>query len=184
MGEVTDKIEQGYLAPYFQLAAELPDDPVVVEVGCAHGAGLALFRSLWPAATLIGVDHLRPPELVRTIWDVRASLIVSDQADPALLTKILARLLDRDRRPDLIVDDASHDGPKTLGTWALLWPIVAPGGFYVVEDWFVGFDTHPDYDGSMLDFARKLLMTLDGQSSGVESITYRYGLIVIKKRAE
>jgi cephalosporin hydroxylase len=182
MGEVTDKIEQGYLSAYFELAAALPDDPVVVEIGCAHGAGLALFRSMWPSGTLIGVDHLRPPELVRTIWEIGAKLVMSDQADPALPAKILARCA---ASPSLVVDDASHDGPKTLGTWALLWPIVAPGGFYVVEDWFVGFDTHPDYDGSMLDFARQLLMTLDGQSLiGVESVTYRYGMIVIKKRDE
>jgi hypothetical protein len=36
---------------------------------------------------------------------------------------------------DLVIDDASHWYPQTLATFTALFPRLAPGGLYVIEDW-------------------------------------------------
>lgn len=81
---------------------------------------------------------------------------------------------------DLIVDDASHDGVLTRRTWELLWPLVRPGGFYVIEDWFVGLGgPWLRYGDSMLRTAESFLPLLD-QRGQVRSVTYEYGLIIME----
>jgi len=82
---------------------------------------------------------------------------------------------------DLFVDDASHDGKLTAETFRLLWPLVAPGGFYVVEDWMVGLGGW-GFDASMLTTVQGLLSLLT-KGGDVEDITYRYGLAVLRKKA-
>ena len=84
---------------------------------------------------------------------------------------------------DLVVDDASHDGALTGRTLEHLWPLVAPGGFYVIEDWFVGFG---DYQGpckspAMLGVVQGLLERLHA-GSDTEWVSYRYGMAVIRKK--
>lgn len=36
---------------------------------------------------------------------------------------------------DLVLDDCSHQFAKTLDSFNLLFPLVRPGGWYVIEDW-------------------------------------------------
>ena len=79
-------------------------------------------------------------------------------------------------------DTASHHGDLTQATWELLWPLVAPGGWYVIEDWQVAFDDWPSFDASMLTMAQGLLAKLDRPDREVSEITYRHGMIVARKR--
>jgi hypothetical protein len=167
----TDKIEHGYLPVYLRIAAELGPHARVCEVGVQHGHGLDLFQALFPASLICGVDA---NEGCR--WPAGTRRIVAGQDDPALP----ALLAGWSPGWDLIVDDASHDGKLTAATFGLLWPLVAPGGFYVVEDWMValGWD---GWDSSMLGAVAGLLplLTRDGDA---ESIEYRYGLAVLRKK--
>jgi hypothetical protein len=84
---------------------------------------------------------------------------------------------------DLIVDDASHDGKLTRRTWELLWPLVRPGGYYVVEDWFVGLGNPPwqDWGDSMLRTAESFLPLLSVQDGDPDEITYRYGMVIMHR---
>ena len=81
------------------------------------------------------------------------------------------------------MDDASHDGKLTTATLELLWPLVAPGGFYVVEDWFVGFGDYrgPCKSPAMLEVAQGLLERLH-RDTDTEWVSYRYGMAVIRKK--
>ena len=63
----------------------------------------------------------------------------------------------------------------------LLWPLLAPGGYYVIEDWMVGLPDWPGFGDSML-LAAQGLLTLLTKDGDVEDITFRYGLAVIRKR--
>lgn len=171
----TDKVAQGYLPAYNAIADQLGGRARVCEIGVLAGGSLATWQDLFPGGMIAGVD--RDPN---ARWPAGTFRIVAGQDDPAL-----PRLLgDYSREWDLIVDDASHDGNLTAATFALLWPMVAPGGFYVIEDWFVGY---PDYHGAckspgMLDLARSLLDRLH-RDSDTESVSYRYGMAVIRKKA-
>ena len=82
---------------------------------------------------------------------------------------------------DLIVDDARHDGPKTAATFALLWPLVSPGGYYVIEDWMVALGW-PGWDTAACWTRWRGCCPCSPGTWDVEEVTYRYGLAVARKR--
>ena len=179
-GFATDKISHGYLPVYSRLAKVLGPAARVCEIGVERGGSLDLWRAMFPQATIAGVD--RNPE---ARWPEGSIRIVASQDDPDL-----PKILDSHEEAwDLIVDDASHDGALTGKTLSLLWKLVSPGGFYVIEDWFVGFGNYPEYDDSMLRLAKSLLDRLDpfyaetiGHFTDVESVEYRHGMAILRKR--
>jgi predicted O-methyltransferase YrrM len=168
----TDKVDHGYLPSYLRIAAQLGAAGRVCEVGVWHGGSMHMWQALFPAGLVCGVDAdpaaSWPPGTIR---------IVSPQ-DDAELPEILGK---HARGWDLIVDDASHDGPLTRATFDLLWPLVRPGGFYVIEDWMIGLPSWPQYGTGMLQSAQGLLTLLE-RDSDVEDITFRYGLAVLRKK--
>lgn len=167
----TDKIGHGYLPTYLRIAAQLGPAARVCEVGVHTGLGLDMFQALFPAGLIAGVD-IHPASQ----WPAGTVTIICGQDDPALP----AKLETHSPAWDLIAEDASHDGKLTAATFGLLWPLIAPGGFYVIEDWMVGLGGW-GYDQSMLTAVQDLLplLTKDGD---VEDITCRYGLAVIRKK--
>jgi hypothetical protein len=167
----TDKWTHGYLPTYLRIAAELGPAARVCEVGVFGGESLAMWQALFPDGTVCGVDRE-----AGCAWPPGTIPVIRSQDDPALPT-LLRQHADG---WDLIVDDASHDGRLTAATFRLLWPLVAPGGFYVVEDWMVALGW-PGWDSSMLTAVAGLLplLTRDGDA---EDITYRYGLAVVRKK--
>jgi hypothetical protein len=175
-GFATDKISHGYLPTYTHIARTLGPAARICELGVWNGGSLDMWRSLFPEATIAGVDN--DPE---AYWPDDAIKIAMNQDDPGL-----ARVLDSHEGGwDLIVDDASHDGKLTRAALDNLWPLVSPGGFYVIEDWFTGFDCFPDYDEGMLELARSLVDRLDPHYPGgrdLESIEYRHGMAIMRKK--
>lgn len=171
---VTDKTDHGYLPTYQRLADILGPKARICEVGVWHGGSLAMWQWLFPEGLIVGVD-INPG----ATWPEGTIKVVASQDEPTLPDN-LATI-----SPvyDLIVDDASHRGDLTRRTWELLWPLVTPGGWYAIEDWMVGLGGWPGYDDSMLRAAESFLRCLDDQWGEVESIEYRYGLIVLHKRA-
>jgi hypothetical protein len=169
----TDKVTLGYLPVYLGIAARLGTAAVVCEIGVHDGASLDMWQALFPGGVIAGVD-CNPDAR----WPGGTRRIVAGQDDgnlPALLAAAGAGT------PDLVIDDASHDGILTRRTWDLLWPLVRPGGWYVIEDWMVGFGSWPGHDTSMRELAGDLLSLLDG-GSDAESVCYRYGMIIIRKK--
>jgi hypothetical protein len=167
----TDKVQHGYLGTYLRIAAELGPAGRVCEVGVHQGRGLDLFQALFPDGLVAGVDVS-----ANSRWPDGTITVIAAQDDPSLP----AQLGNHSPRWDLFVDDASHDGNLTVATMRLLWPLLRPGGFYVIEDWMVGLGW-PGFDDSML-LAAQGLLTLLTKGGDVESIEYRYGLAVLKKR--
>jgi hypothetical protein len=171
-GEITDKWAHGYMPSYLRIAAELGPAARVCELGVYLGDSLRLWQSLFPQGQVTGVD-INPSAL----YPDGSMQVIRRQDDPEL-PLILGGPF------DLVVDDASHNGVATAATFTNLWPLVAPGGYYVIEDWFVGlpqFSEHPMADPDML-YAVQALLTMLDQGSDVEEITYRFGLAVVHRR--
>jgi len=193
----TDKIEHGFLPFYLAECARISERaqhsqiqlrPVVLELGVRDGSSLQMWRALMPKAIVIGVDN--SDQANTTVHGT--DFIKCDQSDPGLFEKVRdvwRRHYDADVADDfgdpfvdLLVDDASHDGQLSSLSFAHLWPLVKPGGLYVIEDWYVGGPEWPSYDRSMLDLAEQLVsLALDDQGPAL-SIEYRYGLIAVRKR--
>lgn len=168
----TDKLQHGYLPAYLRLAAEFGPAARVCEVGVQYGHGLDLFQALFPAGLVAGVD-VNPG----CRWPDGTAQVIAAQDDPGLPARLAAHAPEW----DLIVDDASHDGQLTVATLRLLWPLLAPGGAYVIEDWMVGLPDWPGFGDSML-LAVQGLLPLLSKGSDVEDIHFRYGLAVLRKR--
>src|SRR5262249_33219395 len=60
----------------------------------------------------------------------------TDQADQARLREIVARGFDGPL--DLVIDDASHLYGPTRASFEVLFPMLVPGGLYIIEDWAWG----------------------------------------------
>jgi hypothetical protein len=172
----TDKLTyHGYFPAYVWIASQLGPAARVCELGVHDGESLRMFAALFPLAEITGVDF--SPGCT---WPEGTRGIVCNQDDPILPGLLGGQF-------GLIIDDASHDGVKTRASFDLLWPLVQPGGFYVVEDWTVALRDDPhwgaqsNWGDSMLRTAESFLPMLDRQDGEVASVTYRYGLIIIQR---
>jgi cephalosporin hydroxylase len=187
---VTDKVEpHGYFPSYLKLAAELGPYGNVCEVGVAGGGSLEMFRQLFPFGTVCGVDRAAEGTLLdaehgtHAHWPDGTVQVISDQAADDLP----GRLQQVHRQWDLIVDDASHEGPATTRTFELLWPLVRPGGYYVVEDWNGAF-RNARQPGSPYPWGPGILHAVKGfiellwdRDAECDEIVYRYGLAIIHR---
>jgi hypothetical protein len=173
----TDKISyHGYFPAYREIAARLGPAGRVCEIGVEGGASLKMWQALFPAGLVAGVD-IRPG----ATWPEGTVKVVSGQDAGDLPARL------REVSPggfDLIVDDASHDGALTRRTWELLWPLVRPGGCYVIEDWDVALSggKWKSYGNSMLRTAESFLPLLDRPGCDPDSIEYRNGLIILRRK--
>ncbi len=168
----TDKIyHHGYFPEYTRIAAELGPDARVLEIGVYGGESLRMWQSLFPLGEVAGVDC--DPNAV---FPEGTTKVLGHQQDPGLT---------RLGYFDLIVEDASHDGKLSKKTFEILWPQVNPGGFYVMEDWFIGLPESTTLRGyrvpSMLSTAESFLSLLTWDSD-CESVHYKYGLAILRKR--
>jgi hypothetical protein len=170
----TDKIEpHGYFPSYVKIAAELGPEARVCELGVQRGESLRMWQSLFPLGHITGVDG--DPSAV---FPHGTTKVIALQDDPALPEMLGGEF-------DLIVDDCSHDGQLTQRSWFLLWDLVRPGGFYVIEDWQVALKSDPHwgacYGPGMLKTAEAFLPLLHSPDATVSEIIFRYGLIILRK---
>lgn len=135
----TDKITWGYTPIYFDKLNERRHEVKnVLEVGvCGNrdipnnrtGASLFVWRDFFPNAQIIGLDNDRN-------WMVegeeRIRTFCVDAYDSAALDKVLVDA--GVSNFDFICDDAVHDPVPQICLINDLWPWMAPGALYAMED--------------------------------------------------
>lgn len=104
----------------------------VVELGVWEGASLRMWRDYFPNANITGVDR---SDRNIVVGDTR--IIICDQDDDTL-PELLGPL-------DIIIDDASHSADPTIKAFHNLFPLLRPGGTYVIEDLQTSYSI--DYGG-------------------------------------
>ena len=178
-GFATDKIRvHGYLPAYREIAAVLGPGARVLELGVESGESLRLWQYLFPQGEITGVDADR-----NAVWPEGTIKVTGRHDDPALPAAVGGPF-------GLIVDDGCHQGTVVRRSFALLWSLVTPGGYYVVEDWMVslraaerpGETWEQPWGPSMLRAAESFLKLLDYPDAECDFITYKYGLVIIHKR--
>jgi SAM-dependent methyltransferase len=113
----------------------------VLEVGIFKGGSVALFAGLWQPERLLAADIVTDRvaaldefiranglgERVKTRYGV-------DQADAQTLRALVTE--EFEGAPlDLVIDDGCHFYEETRATFEAVFPLVRPGGTYVIEDW-------------------------------------------------
>lgn len=115
----------------------------VVELGIAHGGSAAWMALAIQPALLIAVDiaERRVAALDDLISDRGLEHVIRphygvDQADRKPLIDLVRAELDG-ALIDVVIDDASHLLTPTRASFESLFPLVRPGGLYIIEDWEV-----------------------------------------------
>lgn len=131
----TDKWGPHFYTPvYHSLFAKRRHDPIcLLEIGVGGydspvlgGSSLAMWADYFPNGRVVGIDINEK----RLSLDSRISIHKGSQTDSAFLKKIAA-----EHGPfDIIIDDGSHIPQHVVQTFHILWPTLADGGFYIIED--------------------------------------------------
>lgn len=113
----------------------------VLEIGVSAGASLRVWAAYFPQAQLCAIDH--DPE-TRAAVPTGVRFACADQADREALRAAIAGV---GGGPfDLIIDDGGHQMIEQQVSLAALFPVVRPGGLYIVEDVHTSFPRlHPGY---------------------------------------
>jgi predicted O-methyltransferase YrrM len=112
----------------------------IVEVGVFEGGSTGFIAQALRPGKLICFDiEPRHSALERMLDEHGLGETVSphweiDQSDGARLREIVRAELG-EAPIDLVIDDASHFLDPTRATFEALFPLVAPGGIYLIEDW-------------------------------------------------
>jgi hypothetical protein len=179
----TDKLTvHGYGEAYNEIAMILNKRPMrvkVLEIGVEKGESLRYWQHLFPLGKITGVD-INPD----AVWPERTVKVTGNITSPETIAQITGTF-------ELIVDDGSHIGADVDAAFTALWPRVSPGGFYVIEDWMTNLrdaerpgETWGEcWDTQLLPVVTDLITLLRYPDSECESVTYRYGLVIVRKRA-
>jgi hypothetical protein len=154
----------GYTPTYHRLFGHLRDRPVrLLEIGVGGytmpmtgGASLRMWAEYFPRGHVVGLDitpkrlHLGP----------RVSLETGSQSDPA----VLRRVWDRHGPFDIIIDDGSHVVTDVLESFRALYPLLAEGATYVVEDiqtaFWERFGGNPGARGTVVSLVHDVVLAM------------------------
>ena len=169
--------DKGYLHGY-DMAYEAHLDPLrdlpirLLEIGiggyqipCTGGESLRMWAEYFPHAVITGIDCYDKSHVdydrIRTFKGL--------QQDKDFLKKVS----EKTGPFDVVIDDGSHIQPWTIVSFNVLFPLLKPGGLYVIEDLQMAY--HPDFDGDYLPMRKlgskpntmALIMELiDGMNAG------------------
>jgi hypothetical protein len=176
----------GYAKIYDELFTPWRLRPIrMIELGVWEGSSLRAWAEYFsdPHAEIIGLDN----DLGRMIPvdDPRIMAIPCDVCNSAALNA----LADSIEGPvDIVIDDASHQVFQQRASFDALWPLVAKGGLYVIEDLHTLFWARANPPE-----AREWLHTMADETLGmgleprdndceVDRVTFYNSLVVFRKR--
>jgi len=127
-----------YLRHYEWILSPFRDRPITlmelgVGVEAASGRSLKLWESYLthPDARIVGVDI---GEYARRHAGGRVAIEVGDCGSDAFVSGLAAKY-----KPDIVLDDASHLWSHQILSFRLLFPVIKPGGIFIMEDIHTSF---------------------------------------------
>jgi demethylmacrocin O-methyltransferase len=142
------------------------------------GSSLRMWRTYFPKARVYGID-IEP----RDLREPRIETFCGSQADPAFLRGVV----DRIGPPDLIIDDGSHRSEHVIASFEVLFPLLAPGGLYVIEDVHRSYIPSygggpPGTEGTTVEFVKRriddLVRRLPGPADSTPAAIHVYPRIL------
>ncbi|MDE1567144.1 class I SAM-dependent methyltransferase [Aquabacter sp. P-9] len=138
----TDKASKGhaYLSHYDRnFSALRGNDLTLFEIGGLNGASLRMWCDYFPKAKVVCLDI--NPE-VKRFENERISVEIGNSGSRSYLKGVLAK----HGTPQIVLDDGSHRWDHQRIAFEYLFPQLAPGGIYVIEDVHTSHD--PKYAGT------------------------------------
>jgi Methyltransferase domain len=113
----------------------------VVELGLFDGGSTVLLSAMFSPRKLLAVELSTQPLhqlddhiASRRLEDRITQVLGVDQSDEDAVAR-LVRDCFGDDAIDLVIDDASHLYGPTCASFDLLFPLLRPGGLFIIEDW-------------------------------------------------
>jgi hypothetical protein len=195
-GGVEDPPEDGFNLYKSQLILEEYDRALrgfegplerIVELGIFHGGSTAMFNELFEPSLLAAFDIKRRSlapyfdQYVAGHPNIHVAWGVSQTAISEILAVVGAEPL------DLVIDDASHFYEETVASFEGLFPLLRPGGLYVIEDW--GWSWSPELAEdrwlstrrSLSDILVDLGAALQTHPDAVAELTMLSSLLVVRR---
>ena len=116
----------------------------IFELGIFDGGSTAFWYEVFHPQKIVSIDIMNSGDSQyfkdyvkkRALADHILTCWRTDQSDKNLLQDIVAREFQGPL--DLVIDDCSHQYLPTLASFEALFPLLAPGGLYIIEDWAWG----------------------------------------------
>jgi predicted O-methyltransferase YrrM len=147
-----------YLRVYEDLATDFSPRSIL-ELGIFQGGSYVFLDKLFKPRRMSAVEISPKPVpplleyLSRT--ENRFVHFATSQCDGDKLKQIvLGELADE---LDLVVDDASHTYEETRASFEFLFPLLSPGGIYVIEDW--SWAHHANYQSPEAPFSKRYALS-------------------------
>jgi hypothetical protein len=132
------------LQPYRQIQLNMLE----IGFGCGHhvqGRGGVMWKKYFAAADYYAIDFLPPgrnmtAEKCMTGFKQEFPLIdikkvwFGDQSDSIFLKQVTTEYTKTSPTWDVIIDDGGHYYNQIVASLVHLWPLVSPGGLYIIED--------------------------------------------------
>lgn len=145
---------EAYLRVYEDLASAFSPRSIL-ELGIFEGGSYVLLDKLFKPRRMAGVDISRDPveALCHYVADKegRFAHFSTSQSDGEVLEHIVRNELANEL--DLVVDDASHTYEQTKASFEILFPLLQPGGIYLIEDW--SWAHMPRYQSADAPFSKR-----------------------------
>lgn len=124
----------------------------------AGGESLRMWKQFFPRAQIYGIDiHDKSPH-----EETRITIFQGSQCDAEFLRHVAQRI----GRLDIVVDDGSHVNEHVIASFEVLFPLLADGGIYAIEDtqtsYWPGDHGGSDDLGSPLTSMNRLKRLIDG----------------------
>lgn len=143
----TDKgWNHNYMPVYQQWFEPLRNNPLrLLEIGVGGydkpllgGDSLRVWKNYFKKGIITGIDIYDKSALA----EERIHIYKGDQADE----KFLKEVSGKEGPFDIIIDDGSHIQSHIITSFETLFPLMKPGGIYVIEDTMTSY--RPSYEGS------------------------------------
>jgi predicted O-methyltransferase YrrM len=125
----------------------------MLEIGVDRGGSLQMWRKYMPNATIVGLD-INGNAAQYDDPDRDIHVRIGDQTDIGFLGSVFAEF-----GPfDTVIDDGGHTPKQMIESFKYLFPRLAPGGVYLVEDICANYWTiYRDQPQSFIDFTKWLM---------------------------
>jgi predicted O-methyltransferase YrrM len=147
-----------YLRVYEELASSF-SPRALLELGIFQGGSYVFLDKLFKPRRMSAIDIREKPvqPLVDYVArsDNRFVHFGTSQCDGETLRQIVREELADEL--DLVIDDACHTYEETKMSFEILFPLLNPGGIYVIEDW--SWAHHPAYQAPNAAFADRCALS-------------------------
>jgi hypothetical protein len=166
-------------------------NPNILEIGTGGGGGAEMFNYYFDGkCNIVTFDGTNWCQGIENYSNIK--FLKGDQTD----VKFLKDLKANHNKFDIILDDASHEGYKTIASFNELYDYLTDNGTYLIEDLHTSYwAAYSNVSGSFVDFTKKLVDRLNvwhwqeaftvsdlAFCKTTDSIHYYDSIVVLEKR--